>query len=79
MPSVDIQPWALELYDGRRCTFVTGATNAIADQRANYGCVDSNDFLWGYPDRSVQPWMIFSAPPDATALSRKAAIRVAWM
>jgi hypothetical protein len=67
-----VAPWALQLSNGRRCLFVSGATYAIAGQRLNYRCLragDGKDFVqagpdgyveWivGVPDRSVQPWVV---------------------
>lgn len=77
-PSLLARPWALELYDGRRCRVITGASTVVQGQRANYGCAGNQDGLWGNPDRSTQPWSIFTAPFDAQMLSARAAIRRAW-
>jgi hypothetical protein len=78
-PSRRAHPWGLELFDGRRCLIQTGATRAIGNQRANYACGNSEAWLWGNPDRNMQPWTVFSAPYDATALIGRAPIRRAWM
>jgi hypothetical protein len=38
--SADHQPWTLRLSDGNICTFLTGATPIIDNQRVNYGCTN---------------------------------------
>jgi hypothetical protein len=78
-PSLGAQPWALELFDGRRCLIQTGATRVTGDLRANYACGTTEDWLWGSPDRATEPWMIFSAPYAATTLTIRVPIRRAWM
>jgi len=60
-------PWAIETTDGRRCTFLTGATAPMGGQRINYGCIGGS-FLIGDPDRRDPLWTIHSARtyrPDA--------------
>lgn len=78
-PSTRLEPWALETVDGRRCLLASGATNVVQEQRLNYFCGRRRDALWGSPDRSSQPWTIFSAPPSAMQLTKRAGIRTAWM
>ena len=79
-PSLRLQPWAIELYDGRRCLFSTGATSAVEGQRLNYFCEGSSEEgLWGFPYRGSEPWTILIAPFEATELSERAAVRHAWM
>jgi hypothetical protein len=78
-PSIKLRPWALELVDGRHCGMETGATEAIGGTRANFDCDAGNDWLWGFPDRSTEPWTIFIAPYGATELSGRAPINRAWM
>jgi len=78
-PSTRARPWAVELYDGRRCQVITGASSILQGQRANFDCGRKQDALWGNPDRSTAPWTIFTAPFDAQALLARAAIRYAWM
>lgn len=53
-------PWAIETTDGRRCTFLTGATAAMGGERINYGCTDGS-FLLGAPDEHRPVWTIRSA------------------
>jgi len=79
-PSQGLRPWALELYDGRRCLFAGGATNVVEGQRLNYFCgAGSQEGLWGLPDRASAPWTILIAPLQATKLSQRVAVRHAWM
>jgi hypothetical protein len=79
-PSLKAQPWAIELADGRRALYSSGATDALEGQRLNYffGAA-TKEGLWGYPDRSEQPWTILAAPFGAQHLSTRVAIRHAWM
>jgi hypothetical protein len=73
------QPWALELYDGRKCVFAGGASSVLAGRRLNYFCAHGGSVgLWGFPDRSTQPWTIYSAPYAAMTLSERVAIHNAW-
>jgi hypothetical protein len=79
-PSLRTQPWALELYDGKRATFEEGASNVAEGHRLNYFFgPSSKEGLWGYPSRSAQPWTILAAPFGAHTLSVRVAIRRAWM
>jgi hypothetical protein len=78
-PSTRLPPWALELFDGRRCLLASGATNVIEGQRLNYFCGRRRDALWGFPDRSSQPWTILSASPSASALTQRSSVHNAWM
>jgi len=48
-------PWALVLADGRQCTFMGGATDAIPQGRLNYGCSDGG-VIYGGPDKSAKLW-----------------------
>jgi hypothetical protein len=78
-PSQSLQPWALELYDGRRCLFADGASNVVENQRLNYFCGSgSQEGLWGSANRSSAPWTILSAPFQATKLTESVAISHAW-
>jgi hypothetical protein len=79
-PSLRTQPWALELYDGKRATFEEGASNVAEGHRLNYFFgPSSKEGLWGYPSRSAEPWTILAAPFGAHTLSVRVAIRRAWM
>lgn len=53
-------PWAIETTDGRRCTFLTGATAPMGGERIDYGCTDGS-FLIGAPLRDKPLWTIRSA------------------
>ncbi len=44
----DKQPWILTMGDGATCTFVTGGTFGIGNQRANYYCA-LNQWIIGAP------------------------------
>jgi hypothetical protein len=78
--SIHNQPWALQLFTGRRCLFSGGASNELGGRRLNYFCTGAGKTgLWGYPDRKVQPWTIYIAPYTAKTLSTRATIRRAWM
>jgi hypothetical protein len=79
-PSLRSRPWALELYDGQRCVYATGATNVVEGQRLNYFCgAASHTGLWGLPNRRSEPWTILTAPFAAKHLAQRTAIRHAWM
>ncbi|MCW2685361.1 MAG: afsK7, partial [Mycobacterium sp.] len=74
------QPWALELYDGRKCVLAGGASSILEGRRLNYFCQHGGSTgLWGFPDRGTQPWTIYSAPYTATLLSEHVPVRDAWM
>lgn len=74
------RPWALQLYNGRRCLFSSGASSIVDGRRLNYFCTGGGKMgLWGLPSRRTEPWTIFRAPYTARHLSRRAAIRRAWM
>ena len=77
-PSTSGLPWAIKTTSGMQCVMDTGATKAIGKVRANYGCVGSQNFLWGSPSRSSEPWTIYSAPLKATKLTQRVSISVAW-
>jgi hypothetical protein len=80
-PSMRLQPWALELYDGRRCLFGDGASSTVEGKRLNYFCgaPDSQEGLWGFPSRGSEPWTILSASFQATVLNTRVTVRHAWM
>jgi hypothetical protein len=44
----DTQPWILTMGDGAKCTFETGGTFGIGNQRANYYCA-LNQWIIGAP------------------------------
>ncbi len=80
-PSRALQPWAIQTASGADCVLASGAgPPAIHGNRLNYYCgPESKAGLWGFPDRTTEPWTILSAAVDATVLSRRVAIRRAWM
>jgi hypothetical protein len=78
-PSQSLQPWALELSDGRRCLFADGATNVVEGQRLNYVCGSaSQEALWGSPNRTSTTWTILSAPFQPSKLTESVTISHAW-
>ena len=79
-PSLKAQPWAIELTDGRRALFASGASEVVEGERLNYFFgAGGKEGLWGYPDRGAEPWTILVAPFGAQRLSARASIRRAWM
>jgi hypothetical protein len=70
-------PWALELADGSRCVFVTGATTVVGGRRLNYACGRTR-VLFGEPDRSRSVWRIRMARDATGANMTTVPIRVAW-
>jgi hypothetical protein len=50
-------PWAIQLANGMKCSFLGGATFVFAGKRVNYGCT-TNLFLAGSPKRSGATWTI---------------------
>ena len=80
-PSGKLQPWAIQTASGADCVLASVAgPPPIHGRHLNYFCgANAKVGLWGFPDRRFQPWTIFSAPVNATALSRRVAIRHAWM
>lgn len=79
-PSLANRPWNIQLANGRRCVYSSGATNVIQGVRLNYFCPPGTGYgLWGIPNRRAQPWTIRSAPFTATRLGQRRIIRRAWM
>lgn len=73
---VSEMPWALELADGSRCTFLTGATAAIAGLRWNYGC-PSGAWVIGEVYRGDPVWRVFVRPVSG-AVVKQVDVLVAW-
>lgn len=70
------RPWGVELEDGRRCHFLSGASTEAEGKRANYAC-DDDGILYGDPERG-EPWhMWLGEREDASPLER-VAVAVAW-
>ena len=80
-PSRKLQPWAIQTDSGADCVLASVAgPRPIHGRHLNYFCgAKSKLGLWGFPDRTAQPWTIFSAPLNARVLSHRVAIRRAWM
>ena len=68
-------PWFLELETGERCSFATGATVAIAGERANYQC-PGGAWLVGEIKRG-RSWVALVARPNSSELER-AFVTTAW-
>lgn len=75
-PSTHGLPWGIQTTSGRKCVIETGATWEFHGQRANYYC-SSKLWLYGDPDRKVEPWTIHAGPAHPKKL-HKVAIKTAW-
>ncbi len=79
-PKLDIskaQPWVIQLANGQRCTFMTGATRSTQGMRVNYGCIGGG-FLVGDPLRCKTTWeMNYAQSIDPSKLNR-VKIAKAW-
>jgi hypothetical protein len=73
----DGRPWALELADGSRCTFLTGATSAVAGLRVNYGCEGGTTWVVGDVDRRLPAWTVFVVTADGMVAEQRT-VRNAW-
>jgi hypothetical protein len=73
---LDARPWALELADGSRCTFLTGATSAVAGLRVNYGC-EGGAWIVGDVDRRSPVWKAWVITEDGAVAERRG-VRTAW-
>ncbi len=69
-------PWAVELANGERCTFQTGATAVLAGERVNYEC-SGGGFILGEVDRDLEVWTVSYVANDA-AVSTLEEVTVAW-
>lgn len=80
-PSTSLEPWGIQIASGQDCIISSGmGPAAIHGRNLNYYCSPHFKIgLWGFPDRTTQPWTIFIAPLNTTALSQRVAIRHAWM
>lgn len=79
------RPWALELADGTRCTFVASLTlMRTKGQRLNYTCSGPrgehiDTALWAFPDRSRAVWtMLATFDRSAEGRFRRVKIAVAY-
>ena len=85
MPRIDTKreafpaalPWALDLANGLRCTFLTGATSGVAGMRVNYGCDDGKTWIIGDVDRSLPKWRVFVLSADRVVAEQED-VTVAW-
>ena len=80
LPSLSLQPWAVETVSGAFCVLSSGASNVVHGQRLNYFCGrNAKQGLWGFPRRKTQPWTIVIAPLNAKVLKHRVALVRAWM
>jgi hypothetical protein len=77
-PSTRGLPWGIKTTSGLKCVFATGATAAIGHVRANYYCLNSDEWLWGSPSRKSELWTIYIAPLTARKLSARVKVAFAW-
>jgi hypothetical protein len=54
------QAWFIKLGDGTNCSFLTGATGAVSEQRLNYGCTNQN-YILGSPEQQGKLWFATEA------------------
>jgi hypothetical protein len=69
-------PWALELGEGARCQFLTGATAPVAGMRINYGCAKGASVV-GPVDRSTPRWRVFYATAHSAVVEQRD-VATAW-
>jgi hypothetical protein len=73
-----INPWALELADGKRCIFASGASGFVDSLRQNYLCLPLGTVsLYGSPRRETTPWTIYSSTTSASQLTATT-IKTVW-
>ena len=70
------EPWAFELVDGQRCSFVGGGTDTIGSLRLNYGCNGGD--VYGRTDRTHRAWRVFFKRAGSRTLTR-VEVRTAWL
>ena len=82
-PSVQLQPWAIETDAGAKCVVNSGMGTLINNKRDNYFCGVGGHatILWGYPNRTHEPWRMQETPATATTLkgSHLVTLRHVWM
>lgn len=69
-------PWALELANGAKCVFVTGASDLIAGRRLNYDCGRGGTVI-GAPDRTGKLWLVSYLAQGAHAVTQMS-VTTAW-
>jgi hypothetical protein len=78
------KPWALELANGLRCSFVGGGTSSVDGERLNYGCDPEGAIKWvvGYPDQSSSSWRVRLVEMDQSLItvlgSEDVSVLIAW-
>jgi hypothetical protein len=76
-PSTQGLPWAMETFSGIKCSAFTGTAPALDGHAGRYGCRNGK-VLWDRPSRTTNPWTIYMAPGNATTLTTKVRIWIAW-
>ncbi|MEK6275534.1 MAG: hypothetical protein AABM30_09370 [Actinomycetota bacterium] len=80
-------PWALELSNGERCIFTSGATFTVAGKRGNYFCPhggrdrfgnQAEAWVVGTPNRSLALWRALYAESREAQSFKEVTIYVAW-
>lgn len=70
-------PWALELANGQRCTFLPGASTAVNNKRLNYACTDSHFNIIGSVNQSEPLWKVTVYDLHRKAL-KEIPVTIAW-
>ena len=69
-------PWALELINGKYCTFTTTPTGEIAGQPITYRC-DAGSYVIGEIERSTQNWFVLYHGNDSLYM-KQVRVKAAW-
>jgi hypothetical protein len=70
-------PWALELANGQRCTYLSGTSSVVNQLRVNYTCSDYNYSIIGDIERLSTNWAV-NVYNTEKATVEKVAVRTAW-
>jgi hypothetical protein len=70
-------PWALELTNGKQCSFAGGATGVVAGQRINYTC-QGGGLVAGAPDRSLALWSVQYLDSIDSSSTLEVDVATAW-
>lgn len=71
------QPWGLELANGQRCIFMTGASSVVHNMRVNYSCDSHSAGILGSVDRQSSVWSV-SLYDYRTQKISKIPVTTAW-
>jgi hypothetical protein len=70
-------PWALELSNGQRCTFLSGNSTIVNQSRVNYTCSGYTYNIIGDVDRTSTPWTV-NVYNTENGHIEKVAVHTAW-